>query len=110
MPNGVESEEAQSIYSVLSYNSDFYQTSRMNAAEDGLTVDRNKNLDGKRRRKDIDSVLNKKGFGRHERARAIPSLRRAKEIKQFLMSLFLSRLRAQNGTLLADIKVAVSLL
>lgn len=31
----MESEEAQSIYSKIRYNSDFYLTSRMNAAEDG---------------------------------------------------------------------------
>lgn len=41
----------------------------MNAAEDGLTVDRNKNSVGKRRSKDIDSVPNKKGFGLRESAR-----------------------------------------
>lgn len=32
----MESEDAESIYSGLRYNSDFYLTSRMNAAEDGL--------------------------------------------------------------------------
>lgn len=32
----MESAEAKSIYSELRYNSDFYLTSRMNAAEDGL--------------------------------------------------------------------------
>lgn len=45
-----------------------------------------------------------------ERDRATASLRRAKEIKQFLMSLFLSRSRVLNGTLPGDIKVAISLL
>lgn len=68
-----------------------------------------KNSDREGRRKAIDAVLGGKGLA-CERARAIASLRRAKEIKQFLMSLFLSHLHVRNGALLVDIKVAVSLL
>lgn len=71
-------------------------------------ADKNSGREG--RCEEIDSVLTEKGSPRYERASAISSLRRAKEIKQFLMSLFLSHLRIRNGTLLADIKVAVSLL
>lgn len=59
---------------------------------------------------EINSASIRKGLGRRERARHITSLRGAKEIKQFLMLLFLSNSRVANGTLLADIKVAVSLL
>lgn len=43
-----------------------------------------------------------------ERARRITSLRGAKEIKQFLMLPFLGHSLDRNGTLHANIKVAVS--
>lgn len=76
----------------------------------GLCYGKATNSYRKRGCKEIDSVVNWKRFDCRKRARAIASLRRVKEIKQFLMSLFLSRLRVRNGTLLADIKVAVSLL
>lgn len=105
--------EAKSIYSKgLRYNCDFYLTSRMNAAEDGSPSEPGRNAAATERddTDEINPALNKKGLSRDERVRHTTSLRGAKEIKQFLMLLFLSHLHIRNGTLLADIKVAVSLL
>lgn len=59
----MESEEAESIYSGLRYNSDFYLTSRTNAAEDGspwiAATGADKN-DRAGRREAIDSVLSER--------------------------------------------------
>lgn len=102
----MESEETQSIYSEVRYNNDFIWRLEWTPKTDNRGS--RKNRAGKRRRAGIDAVLNK--TGPRERARAIASLRRVKEIKQFLMSLFLSRSRVRNGTLASNVKVAVSLL
>ncbi|CAH2094837.1 unnamed protein product [Euphydryas editha] len=98
--------ESESIYSGLRYDSDFYLTSRTSTAQDGsqwiAPELRQKLPEWDAPRQSIPSSAE-----RIERARAIASLRRVKEIKQFLMSLFLSRSRARNGTLPADIRVAI---